>query len=113
MTHCDERRARHASRRDRHRGDGSRDEQPVSVDRTGARRSRSRRGQAVLDAIRSDGPVTALDERDAVAIEFTRRIFREERVRQREVRRPWSFSRSRHGRDGCAERRYLYGDDGV
>ena len=38
-------------------------------------------GQAVLDAIRNDGPVAALDERDAVAITFTREIFREETVR--------------------------------
>src|SRR5688572_4244794 len=38
-------------------------------------------GQAVLDAIRNDGPVAALDERDAVAITFTREIFRDERVR--------------------------------
>jgi 4-carboxymuconolactone decarboxylase len=38
-------------------------------------------GQGVLDVIRSDGPVTVLDERDAVAIEFTRQIFREERAR--------------------------------
>jgi 4-carboxymuconolactone decarboxylase len=38
-------------------------------------------GPGVLDAIRSDGPVTALDQRDAVAIEFTRQIFREETVR--------------------------------
>lgn len=38
-------------------------------------------GQDVLDAIRSDGPLTALDERDALAIEFVRQIFRDEKVR--------------------------------
>jgi 4-carboxymuconolactone decarboxylase len=38
-------------------------------------------GQNVLDAIRDDGPVAGLDERDAVAIAFTREIFREETVR--------------------------------
>jgi 4-carboxymuconolactone decarboxylase len=38
-------------------------------------------GQNVLDAIRDDGPVAGLDDRDAVAITFTREIFREERVR--------------------------------
>ena len=38
-------------------------------------------GQNVLDAIRDDGPLSALDERDAVAIAFTREIFREESVR--------------------------------
>ena len=37
-------------------------------------------GQDVLEAIRSDGPVAALDQRDALAIEFIRQIFREERV---------------------------------
>jgi 4-carboxymuconolactone decarboxylase len=37
-------------------------------------------GQAVLDAIRDDAPVAALDERDAVAITFTREIFRDEIV---------------------------------
>ncbi|HUQ51411.1 MAG TPA: hypothetical protein VM692_04265 [Gammaproteobacteria bacterium] len=38
-------------------------------------------GQAVLDAIRDDKPVAQLDARDAVAITFTREIFREQRVR--------------------------------
>jgi 4-carboxymuconolactone decarboxylase len=38
-------------------------------------------GQAVLDAIRDDGSVAGLDDRDAVAIAFTREIFREETVR--------------------------------
>lgn len=37
--------------------------------------------QSVLDAIRDDGPLTALDERDAVAITFTREVFRDETVR--------------------------------
>ena len=38
-------------------------------------------GQAVLDAIRNDAPVAVLDDRDAVAIVFTREIFREQTVR--------------------------------
>jgi 4-carboxymuconolactone decarboxylase len=37
--------------------------------------------QTVLDAIRDDGSVAGLDDRDAVAIELTREIFREETVR--------------------------------
>jgi len=37
-------------------------------------------GQAVLDAIRNDGSLEALDERDAVAIALVREIFRDERV---------------------------------
>jgi 4-carboxymuconolactone decarboxylase len=38
-------------------------------------------GQNVLDAIRDDGSVAGLDDRDAVAIEFARELFREETVR--------------------------------
>jgi 4-carboxymuconolactone decarboxylase len=38
-------------------------------------------GQDVLDAIRDDGAVAHLDEKDAVAITLTREIFREETVR--------------------------------
>jgi 4-carboxymuconolactone decarboxylase len=38
-------------------------------------------GQEVLDAIRNDGAVEGLDERDAVAITFARELFREETVR--------------------------------
>ena len=62
--------------------------------------------QGVLDAIRSDGPVTALDERDAVAIEFTRQIFREERVR------PETFARAVEilGVRGTVEMAALSGD---
>jgi 4-carboxymuconolactone decarboxylase len=63
-------------------------------------------GQGVLDAIRSDGPLTALDERDAVAIEFTRQIFREERVR------PQTFARAVQlfGVRGTVEMAALSGD---
>src|SRR5688572_2130747 len=63
-------------------------------------------GQAVLDAIRSDGPVTALDERDAVAIEFIRQIFREERVS------PETFARAVElfGVRGTVEMAALSGD---
>jgi 4-carboxymuconolactone decarboxylase len=38
-------------------------------------------GRAVLDAIRIDGSLSELDNRDAVAIAFTREIFREGKVR--------------------------------
>ena len=63
-------------------------------------------GQGVLDAIRSDGPVTALDERDAVAIDFTRQIFREETVR------PETFARAVQlfGVRGTVEIAALIGD---
>ena len=63
-------------------------------------------GQEVLDAIRSDGPVTALDVRDALAIEFIRQIFREERVR------PETFARAVQlfGVRGTVEMAALSGD---
>ena len=63
-------------------------------------------GQGVLDAIRDDGPVTALDERDAVAIEFVRQIFRDEKVR------PETFSRAVQlfGMRGAIEIAALSGD---
>lgn len=63
-------------------------------------------GQGVLDAIRSDGPTTALDDRDAVAIEFTRQIFREERIR------PETFARAvtLFGLRGTVEIAALIGD---
>jgi 4-carboxymuconolactone decarboxylase len=63
-------------------------------------------GQGVLDAIRSDGPVAALDERDAVAIDFTRQIFREETVR------PETFARAVQlfGVRGTVEIAALIGD---
>jgi 4-carboxymuconolactone decarboxylase len=38
-------------------------------------------GPQVLEAIRVDGDLSGLDERDAVAIAFTREVFREEKVR--------------------------------
>ena len=63
-------------------------------------------GQDVLDAIRSDGPVTALDERDAVAIEFTRQIFREERVRPATLARAVEL----FGMRGAVEMAALSGD---
>jgi 4-carboxymuconolactone decarboxylase len=47
----------------------------------GAAAERAGAGRAVLDAIRSDGSLSALDSRDAVAIAFTREIFREGKVR--------------------------------
>ena len=38
-------------------------------------------GQQVLEAIRVDGDLSGLDDRDAVAIAFTRELFRDEKVR--------------------------------
>ena len=37
--------------------------------------------QPVLEAIRIDGDLSGLDDRDAVAIAFTRELFRDEKVR--------------------------------
>jgi 4-carboxymuconolactone decarboxylase len=63
-------------------------------------------GRAVLDAIRDDRELTALDERDAVAVRFTRELFREERVRP-ETR----AAAVRHfGERGTAEIAALAGD---
>jgi 4-carboxymuconolactone decarboxylase len=63
-------------------------------------------GQTVLDAIRDDGPVAALDERDAVAIAFTRELFREETVR------PETFAKAVElfGMRGTVEMAALIGD---
>jgi 4-carboxymuconolactone decarboxylase len=63
-------------------------------------------GQAVLDAIRDDGPVAGLDERDAVAITFTREIFREQTVR------PETFAKAVElfGNRGIVEIAALIGD---
>ena len=47
----------------------------------GAAAERAGAGRAVLDAIRSDRSLSGLDNRDAVAIAFTRQIFREGKVR--------------------------------
>ena len=63
-------------------------------------------GQDVLETIRRDGPVTALGERDAVAIEFIRQVFREERVS------PETFARAVQlfGVRGAIEMAALSGD---
>jgi 4-carboxymuconolactone decarboxylase len=63
-------------------------------------------GQDVLDAIRDDKPVAGLDERDAVAIAFTREIFREDRVR------PETFAKAVEllGVRGTVEMAALIGD---
>jgi hypothetical protein len=63
-------------------------------------------GRAVLDAIRDDGPIAGLDERDAVAIAFTREIFREETVR------PETFAKAMEllGVEGTVEMAALIGD---
>ncbi len=63
-------------------------------------------GQAVLDAIRDDGDLAGLDPSDAVAIAFTREIFREERVR------PETFAKAVElfGNRGTVEIAALVGD---
>jgi 4-carboxymuconolactone decarboxylase len=63
-------------------------------------------GQGVLDAIRDDGPVAALDERDAVAIAFTRELFREETVRAETFARAVEL----FGTRGTVEMAALIGD---
>lgn len=47
----------------------------------GAAAERAGAGRRVLEAIRDDGDLSGLDDRDAVAIAFTRELFREEVVR--------------------------------
>jgi 4-carboxymuconolactone decarboxylase len=47
----------------------------------GAAAEQAGAGPRVLEAIRVDGDLSSLDERDAVAIAFTREVFREEKVR--------------------------------
>jgi 4-carboxymuconolactone decarboxylase len=63
-------------------------------------------GEDVLRAIRDDGPIAGLEERDAAAIEFTREIFREEAVR------PETFARAvdLFGLRGTIEMAALIGD---
>jgi 4-carboxymuconolactone decarboxylase len=63
-------------------------------------------GQEVLEAIRDDGPVAGLDDRDAVAIELTREIFREERVREATFARALEL----FGARGTVEMAALIGD---
>ena len=47
----------------------------------GAAAEQAGAGQPVLDAIRVDGDLSGLDDRDAVAIAFTRELFRDQKVR--------------------------------
>jgi 4-carboxymuconolactone decarboxylase len=47
----------------------------------GAAAEQAGAGQPVLEAIRTDGDLAGLDARDAVAIAFTRELFRDKRVR--------------------------------
>ena len=63
-------------------------------------------GDTVLDAIRDDGSLASLDERDAVAIAFTRELFREETVR------PETFAKAVElfGNRGAVEIAALIGD---
>jgi 4-carboxymuconolactone decarboxylase len=72
----------------------------------GAAAERAGAGRAVLDAIRRDGSLSGLDRRDAVAIAFTREIFRESKVR------PETFAAAvdLFGRRGTVEIAALIGD---
>jgi alkylhydroperoxidase family enzyme len=72
----------------------------------GAAAERAGAGQAVLDAIRLDGELAALDGRDAAAIAFTRELFREPQVR------PATFAAvaDRFGPRGAVEIAALVGD---
>jgi 4-carboxymuconolactone decarboxylase len=47
----------------------------------GAAAEQAGAGPRVLEAIRVDGDLSGLDQRDAVAIAFTREVFRDEKVR--------------------------------
>jgi 4-carboxymuconolactone decarboxylase len=72
----------------------------------GSAAERAGAGRAVLDAIRNDGELAQLDDRDAVAIAFTREIFREGSVR------PETFAAAVElfGRRGAVEMAALVGD---
>jgi 4-carboxymuconolactone decarboxylase len=72
----------------------------------GATAEQTGAGQAVLEAIRADGGLTALDDRDAVAIAFTRELFREGTVR------PETFAAAvdLYGTQGTVELAALIGD---
>lgn len=72
----------------------------------GSAAERAGAGRAVLDAIRDDGDLARLDDRDAVAIAFTREIFREGAAR------PETFAAAvdRFGRRGTVEIAALIGD---
>ena len=60
----------------------------------------------MLDAIRSDGSLSGLDRRDAVAIAFTREIFREGKVGSR----TFAAAVDLFGRRGTVEIAALIGD---
>ena len=72
----------------------------------GAAAASAEAGDTVLDAIRDDGSLASLDERDAVAIAFTRELFREETVR------PETFAKAVElfGNRGAVEIAALIGD---
>ncbi|HEY8521543.1 MAG TPA: carboxymuconolactone decarboxylase family protein [Gammaproteobacteria bacterium] len=72
----------------------------------GAAAERAGAGHDVLDAIRDDGDLSKLDERDAVAIAFTRELFREATVR------PETFAAAleQFGTRGVVEIAALVGD---
>jgi 4-carboxymuconolactone decarboxylase len=72
----------------------------------GAAAEQARAGRAVLDAIRSDGSLSGLDRRDAVAIAFTREIFREGKVGSR----TFAAAVDLFGRRGTVEIAALIGD---
>lgn len=72
----------------------------------GTAAERAGAGQAVLDAIRTDGALSALDDRDATAIALTREIFREEAVRPE----TYAAAVDLFGRQGAVEIAALVGD---
>ena len=72
----------------------------------GAAAEQAGAGRAVLEAIRSDGSLSGLDNRDAVAIAFTREIFREGKVRSE----TFAAAVDLFGRRGTVEIAALIGD---
>jgi 4-carboxymuconolactone decarboxylase len=72
----------------------------------GAAAEQAGAGRAVLEAIRGDGSLSGLDNRDAVAIAFTRQIFREEKVRAE----TFAAAVDLFGRRGTVEIAALIGD---
>lgn len=72
----------------------------------GAAAERAGAGREVLDAIRDDGDLAGLDRRDAVAIAFTRELFREQKVRSE----TFDAAAALFGRRGAIEIAALAGD---
>jgi 4-carboxymuconolactone decarboxylase len=72
----------------------------------GAAAEQAGAGRAVLDVLRNDGSLSGLDRRDAVAIAFTREIFREGKVRSE----TFAAAVDLFGRRGTVEIAALIGD---